>query len=96
MFAAGNAGNLTYTPGAGITGSTSTLYGSGYLLQANPNLLCPAYDQQYYIDAKGVAYYIYCGYGGTAANAANGAVQGGNAPGMHVSIGRLCNMLTLL
>ncbi|KAK6396279.1 hypothetical protein LTR65_009361 [Meristemomyces frigidus] len=44
------------------------IYGSGYLLQASPNLLCPDYNGTYYTDPNGVVYYILCGFtnhGGT-------------------------------
>ena len=83
-FFAGQQGSLSYTPGAVLSGS-ATLYGSGYILQNSPNVLCPYYDQDYYTDGQGQTYYINCGMGsgssGTYLAIADGANSGAIQPG---------------
>lgn len=71
-FYDGQQGDLTYS--AGTTLATYPIYGSGYLLQASPNLLCPYYNGTYYFDANNVPYLIYCGF--TASGGTDGTGAG--------------------
>ncbi|KAI7389162.1 hypothetical protein KC328_g8590 [Hortaea werneckii] len=65
-FFNGQQGSLTYNPSYQFPDAGNPLFGSGYLLQANENLLCPTYNGTYYLDAQGQTYYILCGYGSTS------------------------------
>ncbi|KAK4545951.1 hypothetical protein LTR36_002515 [Oleoguttula mirabilis] len=69
-YLGGQQGTLSYntTASVNVSAVVYNIYGSGYLLQASPNLLCPDYNGTYYTDPNGVVYYILCGFtnhGGT-------------------------------
>lgn len=51
---------------------TLNVYGSAYLLQAAPGLLCPFYDNQVFNDNWGESYNVKCGYEPVTLNAGNG------------------------
>ncbi|KAK4547046.1 hypothetical protein LTR36_001267 [Oleoguttula mirabilis] len=79
-FLTGTQGTLTYNTSA-VLGTSATLYGSGYMLQANPNLLCPTYNGTYYIDPNNVAYYVLCGFNAAVYNTPADAVPGSQTTG---------------
>ncbi|GAB1736020.1 hypothetical protein NU219Hw_g6074t1 [Hortaea werneckii] len=65
-FYNGQQGSLSYNPSYQFPDAGNPLFGSGYLLQANENLLCPTYNGTYYLDAQGQTYYVLCGYGSSS------------------------------
>ena len=63
----------TLSPATGQIGGQN-VYGSAFIIQGSPGLLCPMYDGQTYTDNQGITYLVQCGY------QPNTAIGGGSTP----------------
>ncbi|KAK3116012.1 hypothetical protein LTR53_004072 [Teratosphaeriaceae sp. CCFEE 6253] len=78
-FFSGNQGTLASAPGSTLPGS-AVLYGSGTLVQQNPQtFMCPSNNDTYYTSAGGKFYRHLCGF-----DAGGGAGSCGGASGASV------------